>query len=371
MGSVLLDAQEQVRVPRKVLVLSAPEEGLETIPKDQKHFLRSMPFFLFTKIQGKKPVFLTQKQTEANSTIKTLFSRTEKGVRILFSVSEKNTVQKEEGFLYQPGQTAIEECAREIERISETFIPFLDDVVPEITVERKMMEERRNKIIKEATFEDSLDKPYQLSLWMGGFLNYMEKDVANNTMQTKFSSFLPLKIGCDFSYYPSTNFGYIVSALYAQDEDLIFGTVDTLVGSEKQTIKNSKTQNLFTLGGVGIGYRTLGRVSLEFNMLLYLGFVQVTAKENVYYLFKSGNIDTYDKAQIMNEGDSERFFFSLFSIQPIIAFAITERLSLKTRLNLNFDPRMIISPVITTYPYDRHSNILFGYVGEIGVATRF
>ena len=367
-------AQAKTLIPRRVLVLPPSESGLENLGAEQKELLKNFPYFLFSEITSLKPVILTLRQEEANSVIRTTFAAKEEGAEILCSLSEKETVKLEERFDFLGGKTSFADYSAKVRGLAGKLVPFLQDVEPEYSVERRQQEERKNRIVKEATFEDSLDKPFAVTLWTGGFLQFITgKDFVNEPYDSEIHIPHPLHFLLDFAWYPSTNFGLVASLWLDRNTDMSFGSSDMLVSSrEKSVLRYSETENLFILGGLGFGYRTLGRVAGEFNLLYYAGLVRVTAKEDIFYLYRgsSGNGD-FDKVLVLAEGQNKLFFINFLSMQPAFAFALTERLSLKTRLTVNFDPSIILKHHLDNYPYSRSSNWLFSYLGEVGISIRF
>ena len=91
----------------------------------------------------------------------------------------------------------------------------------------------------------------------------------------------------------------------------------------------------------------------------------------MYYLYSSSSGGDIDQVLQMQEGDSASYFFTFMSIQPCLAVNMTESFSLKVRMTVNIDPRLIINPDFNSYPYNRMSNAIFMYLGEVGLAYRF
>jgi hypothetical protein len=364
-------AEEDKKIPRRVYSAPVSAEALNRLPPEQASLVRNLPYFLFSAITSIQYIVLVDRPEEAYSSVTADILEAGGRVTLTWTLRDKEAVRKTESFAYDPAATSLDEISKRIRAIAEAFAPLLTEVAPEVSVERKMQEERQNRIIKQASFEDSLAKPFQLTLWGGGFLQYLTAEPSTLNFVSETHPPYPTHLVLDLGWYPSPNFGLISSLYFDMNDKMYFGSNDVPSDDDKEILSFSKTENLFTLAGFGFGYRTLGRIAGEFNILLYLGLVNVTAKDDVYYLYRKGRDSDIDQVLVLSEGDKASFFFTFLSIQPALVLNLTERFSLKARVSINLDPRLIVNNEFSAYPFNRYSNMLFMYLGEIGAAIRF
>jgi hypothetical protein len=366
-----LFGEEDKKIPRRVYSAPVSAEALNKLAPEQASLVRNLPYFLFSAITSLQYIVLVDTPEEAYSSMAAEIAERDGRITLTWTLRDKEEVRKTESFTYAPETTSLDEISERIRLIAESFAPLLTEVAPEVSVERKMQEERQNRIIRQASFEDSLAKPFQLTLWGGGFLQYITAELPSLNFVSETHPPYPTQNVQDLGWYPSPNFGLISSLYVDLNDKMYFGSNDVPSDDGKEILSFSKTENLFTLAGFGFGYRTLGRIEGEFNMLLYLGMVNVKAKENIYYLYRSEKNGDIDQVLVLSEGDKASFFFTFLSIQPCLVLNLTERFSIKARVSMNLDPRIIINSDFASYPYNRYSNMLFMYLGEIGAAIRF
>lgn len=361
-------------IPRRVFVHAVETEQLSSIPPEFHSMIRAIPFFLFSEINSLKPVLLSEDESEADSSLRVSVLQSEDGASVTCTVSDRGIVTSEALMRLKNDQALIESYARQIREIAEQFVPHMADVKPEVSLERIEQEERRSRIVKEATFAEALNRSFQLTVWAPGFTQLISFN--EGRVDSSFNPPTPLHFSADLGYYPTENFGFLFSVYFDRNDRMQLGSVDELLTDdtsddsyEVETIRYCNTENQYLLGGLGLGYRTLGRIGAEFNTILYLGILNLKAKEDIFHIYSSESGGEYDSVLALEKGEIVDFFYSMVSLQSILSFSITKRISLKAKWSLNVDPR-ILNPLWYTEPY-RRGDALFMTLGELGLAVRF
>ncbi|MCA1754954.1 MAG: hypothetical protein LC641_09720, partial [Spirochaeta sp.] len=125
-----------------------------------------------------------------------------------------------------------------------------------------------------------------------------------------------------------------------------------------------QTDNIILLPGVGIHYRSLGRVGIDLSLIYSLGAARVTAREDVS---QYGWFDQQERPDdFLAKGESIWFMYQLLSFQPGLTVALTDRWALRAATSFSFDPRALGE----TTPYNDAAGLAFRYL-QIGLARRF
>jgi hypothetical protein len=190
--------------------------------------------------------------------------------------------------------------------LAKSWAPYLGLVAPEveelvITQERKMTEE----LIQ----EKKLSTPFQIILWAPSFRTSIDTEDQGGSYLG--FSFMPVIF--EFQWYFKSNFG-MTASLYLE------------YSSFYQVGYDSSELNLFILPGLGITYRTIGRLSGEFGAGLYYGPARLVAGEDIPELG-------------LLAGDVLWTAIPLLDLHVVLSWNFTDKFSakMKTGLSLMFD----------------------------------
>lgn len=178
--------------------------------------------------------------------------------------------------------------------LAEEWKQYLGLVKPEIVED---LEIKKMKVEETISFEEKLNKPFQLTLWAPVALRGsipMEGD--NDTL--KFIWEWPLQV--DFSWFFSDNFGIISSFKFEYGNHISYGA---------DINRNAlDTTNLMLNPGIGFQFRTFGKLSMEFSIISSLAVVKITANEPLTY-------------PSLNTNESTWVFYPIVSLEPSILWS--------------------------------------------------
>lgn len=363
---------EEPLVPRRVYFQPPEEAGLEGLSPEQRSLLMNFPYFLSAEIASRKPFIQVPEDAEADTIVKSGFRRIQDGVEAFAEVSDKGLPVRDARLVFVPGTTTLDRYAARIAELAAELLPFFADVAPQVSVERMQQEERLSRVVKEVSFEDALDTRHQLTLWGGGMLQAMrfgDGDSGSAGMDTL--GFNKIHFMIDYTTYVSSNFGWVLSAYFDRNSNLVFGTYDTVVDNDRSIDHECSSENTYAMVGIGVSYRTLGRLSGEFSTILYLGNLSVKANEDIQYYFRSDSYSNYDRVWQLAAGESSSFFVSLWAIQPGIGFSFTDKVALRVRWNFCVDPSAMTGGDTSLAPFSRTNNMMLSNIGEIGFSVRY
>ncbi len=186
--------------------------------------------------------------------------------------------------------------------LTEEWKQYLGLVKPEVVED---LEIKKMEVEETISFEEKLNKPFQLTLWAPVALRGsipMEGD--NDTL--KFIWQWPLRV--DFSWFFNDNFGIISSFKFEYGNHISYGA---------DLSRNAlNTTSLILKPGIGCQFRTLGKLSMEFSIISSLAAVKITANEPLTY-------------PSLNTGESTWVFYPIISLEPYILWSPSADWSVK------------------------------------------
>ena len=251
----------------------------------------------------------------------------------------------------------------------EQLLPYLGPV-ERVRGEAELTLRRRQVAAAESlAFEDRLSTPWQLSLLFGELrqISYTEDtDSASVDTETiSISALFPLI--AELSHFRSRNFGLV--GRMSLDYNSTTGFYDSVAGEGEDDANDrsvdawDKTRNIIVLPGVGIMYRSLGRIAMDFTLLYSLGVAHVTATDAVT-MDRDGA-----REDVLEEGESRVFLYQLLTLQPGVSYALNESWALRAGLSLSFDASVLWGGADAT-PYSFGAAFLLRWL-QLGVARRF
>lgn len=222
-------------------------------------------------------------------------------------------------------------------------------------------------------FEDRLATPWQLSLFFGEIRQVEYREESNDGVESEVhtlvaSPFLPVIV--ELARFRSRNFAVLGRLQLDYNSNTGFYSYSAVArefdgddGDERWVDAWDKTQNIIILPGIGIMYRSLGRLAMDFTLLYSLGVAHVTALDRVT-MERDGRL-----RDGLEEGESTVFLYQLLTLQPGLSYAVNESWAVRAALSLNFDPRVLVGGTVAT-PYAGGASSLLRWL-HIGVARRF
>ena len=261
---------------------------------------------LFTLI-NKQQAIIEAPADEAHSILRTLIQPGENGTNIEFILELKEGDQiSSRGVIPETGTNpAFKEF---LERSADEFAPRLSEVKPEVRIMDRPTDPETREILDELMFVESMQTPFEASLWMG----IATKRTSGDSGSALYLHF-PFHYFGEITWYRVPNHGFSATLFFEYSDYL--------------EPVNTDTQELYILPGLGYTYRTLGRFSAGFFTGYSVGALRIYAEE-----------DIVDEDWIsLPAGESEWFLFQYFVMKPFVAYALNESWSLKTSFCLFID----------------------------------
>ncbi len=261
---------------------------------------------LFALINNQQAI-IEASEEEAHSTLRTIIQPVEEGTGLEFLLETKHgeTVSSREVLPESGVNTVFRE---HLEHSADVFAPRLGEVTPELRVMDRATDQETREILDELMFVESMQTPYEASLWMG---------IA--TKRTNSESGSPLYLHFPFQYFGELTW-------YRVPNHGLSATLFLEYSDYLQPV-DSATQEFYVLPGVGYTYRTLGRFSAGFFTGYNVGAIRIYAEEDI----------VGEDWISLTAGESQWFLFQYFVMKPFVSYAINESWSLKTSFCLFID----------------------------------
>jgi len=194
-------------------------------------------------------------------------------------------------------EKALEETARE-------WSAVLGLVYPEIRKEIIVKKEERKK---EISFEEKLRKPWQATLWVPVSLRVIVP-VDGNVYTNKYIWQGPVR--GDIAWFFNDNIGLNFTFWYEYGRYISMGSYDS---------QPLETESSIIKPGIGVIFRTIGKLSAEIGFSFYAVFADITALENL-------------NEPDLSAGDSIRVIYPAIGVEPSVLWSPAEHWSLKVKL---------------------------------------
>ena len=304
-----IQAREEL-IPRRVYI------GLEgNIPAGADSLVvKNLPDALYAAVSDRQPIVRVHRRGEAHSVILVSADPGEAGMSLEITLSRPDgTVLFTSSHLFDGD---FSKYLAFIEKTASETAQLVPMVEPEVRIIEEVEDETVRRMVEEIDFADRMASRFTLTLWMSGYL----RDFNDFTNPVHRFSVFPIILDAAWHYNRT---GGITASLYFDSVDADFdGTAD-----------------FFFFPGVGIYYRTLGRVSAGFGLQLFLGPV-----------FR-GTGTTLG---------------SLLLFYPALVVNITPKIAVKTRFGFAVYPPMMVG----LWPGTWEMNLLYTHFFAIGFSYR-
>ncbi len=287
LGSFPLSAGETL-IPRRIRIIDSNGNLPPMIPD-----------ILYAHLASRIPLVISGPGEEPHNTI-----LLESGDRFYITLKDRNEIVDRQDYPLEILNNPVT-AAEAFDKIAAEWEPSLGLVQPDVTEE---LEIRREELEAEISFEEKLNTPFQLTLWMP--LAARQSIVTDgDNRKNKWNYLWPLRT--DIIWFFTDNLGISGSFRFEYGDHISF-TGDINYNALDSTV-------LMLMPGIGLQVRTIGKISAEFGVSFFMGFVQVTANES-------------SLSPALAAGESTWVLYPVLSLEPAIVWSPTADWSVKARI---------------------------------------
>lgn len=341
---------QPARIPQRVYFEPTPSELAGADP-----VLSQLPEYLYTAVAAIQPIVRVSDRAEANSAV--TVSRSGNAIAVqLESGGEKKASEQ---LSAQPNYRAITDF---VDRTAKKFAPLLPLVEPKVVKVAGPEEAQTGaarELISTVRMNDQYATPHEMTLWGAGLLTFASDSGSNSRTYAAWNG---LPISFDFSWFVSRNFGLVASFWSYYGDSLTFG--DVLNGGP------GYVRGFFALPGVGVTYRTLGRLFAELGATAYAGYGHITNITSTTI----GRDYNGSFSPFLAPGESRSIFYPLVSLTSSLGYNISPNFALRTSIDINFTPASFYADSTTAYNsfvYPVHGSGIFFRLFSLGLSYRF
>jgi len=258
-----------------------------------------IPDILYAHLTLRIPLVISGTDEEPHNTIKL-----EAGDRFYITLADRNAIVNRQDYPLEILNNPVA-AAEAFDEIAVEWKPFLGLVQPDVAEE---LEIRREELEAEVSFEEKLNTPFQLTLWLPLAARYSIVTDGENR-KNKWNYLWPLRT--DITWYFTDNLGISGSFRFEYGNHLSFAA-DTNYNALDTTV-------LMLMPGIGLQVRTIGKVSAEFGISFFFGFIKITANEDA------------DKPSLA-AGESTWMIYPVLSLEPAVVWSPSADWSVKARI---------------------------------------
>ncbi len=356
-------------VPREVYIAPFATEqgsGTESTAADEHNaFLPVLSELVFLQASVAEPLLRSNTPEQADSVIGTTMSAEphEVSLVLLHGSEEVTRVTRP----LPPAGLTFAEVQALVNEATTAFVPHLGPVERSLAEAEIVQRSRREEVDQILLLEDRLESRFLLTLWATEIRAVRYDQAKANgpyTEQTEIV-FSPFPLVAELTYFRSQSFGLLTRfSIDLNSSTPFYQWRRATAEGESAESAWDLTDNLILLPGVGISYRSLGRVGIDLSFIYSLGAARVTARKDVSLY------EWYDQQErpddFLAEGESVWFLYQMLTFQPGLTVALNDRWALRAATSFSFDPRAIAEDT----PYNDTAGLAFRYL-QLGLARRF
>jgi hypothetical protein len=297
------------KAPRTVYF--APARPAAVLDSEGNALLRSLPEMLASSIAVRQPISRGSSAEAAPSVI-TVAAATAAGGRVSVTVSllEGGTAKKTVAFESRSRSLDLAALRGFVEEAASQLAPLLEPVDAATDLQRVMASDEYVETTRQAEYLAQLDKRWEFTLWMSGFLRLID----STGMDSNGSYFFSLGVGpliAEATWFFTRDMGVQLSLYFNQTDAFDFGS-------------NSRgnASGIFLFPGIGFVYRTVGQISAEYAVTLSAGWIQVSAN--------NGDVKDRNGTVVVPNGSSVWSAISpRVRLSPALVWCITPSIALK------------------------------------------
>ena len=384
-------ASETRVVPREVypapFEMELVSDVLPGFTQNQTAFLGVLSELVFLQAAVAEPLLRSASPEQADSVIRTelsLAAEEESGTPGMDTASTENwqvsvfllhgveEVERVTRPLPAAG-LSFSEVQQLVQEATAAFVPYMGPVERSLEVAEIVQRSRREEVEQILSLEDRLDSRFLFTLWAAEIraVRYSEVtfDAVTGNEDEYFDEtelvFSPFPIVAELIYFRSRGFGFLarMSVDFNRSTPFYEWTLEAEEGDQVKSAWN-QTDNLILLPGIGLHYRSLGRVGIDLSLIYSLGAARVTARRDVAQDEAFDQQETVDN--FLAEGESIWFLYQMLTFQPGLTVALNDRWALRAATSFGFDPRALADST----PFNDSAAFAFRYL-QLGLARRF
>ena len=333
------------KIPRRVFFKQS--SFLEDQDFEYKEIINGISNLIYNSIAAIQPIVRVFKQTKSKILVELFPELPNIKIHIILYEKDKAIISRE--FLFNNRPDIMSSFTLFIKETANIFAPSLDPVAPEVITEELVKEEQLKDAAEETEFLNKFDKRFELTLWTSGLMSIFNNSSSEESVISlrKFSM-LPLIF--DFSWYIKRRFGLIFSFYFDYNDEFHFASE-----TNEEDYTSASSDNLFLLPGIGITYRTIGRVSAQFNVVISIGGIKIDAHDDI--------------TGIVDAGESTWICSPLVSFNSILSWNITPSFALKTKVTMHMNPMLAFFSDASSYKGS--AGTLYFQFFSLGASYRF
>lgn len=331
------------KIPRRVYFPPAAIAQGVTNPA-----LKAVPDYLYTEISAQQPIVRVDSASAANSVVEV--SVTQPGPSIVVRLVTKGV----EVLTVSGTASTGTEITRLVRKAASELTPHLGMVEPVVERTNEQGKPTGNQaLIQKVQLADSFARPIELSL-EGPSLLRGSSATGSGIPQIGLD---PVPLIVHVAYFFSRSIGIDASLFSYYGTRIGFGRPQT-------STTGPYTRSLLLLPGIGVKYRSLGRLFATFSVGAYAGYGYVTnlLSQPVGTVTQSGF------QLFLNAGASKSIFYTLLRFASDFGYNLSPRLALHVGVALNLDPFGLFGTNPFGYPTD-DSSFFLQYL-TLGVSYR-
>ncbi len=289
---------------------------------------------LYSAITDIQPIVIARNGEETHNRI--VISESEGQLR--FTLYESELLIDEQLFRIEDTEGIVPIC-RGVAQQWETYLGMTEpEIREELVIEQDLM-------LKEISYKRLITKPFQLNLWLpiSGRIGY----TTSNDFSSQFIWLGPFST--EFNWFFNESIGLIAAVQVDFGDNLSFAR-----GGSGELID---TRYLKLLPGIGIVFRSIGRLSAEVGLKFSFGAISITPLEDAA---------TPD----LNAGETGWYFYPALELFANLSWNFSEHWSLKAQLpgfELSFHT---FAPEAIAFGYPANASMILTFL-RLGAAYRW
>jgi hypothetical protein len=244
----------------------APARSTARLDREGAALLDRLPAFLAASIAALQPIAQSPTAAAAVSIVEVTADPSAAGrVAVTASLLEGGESKAESRQEFAGSSFDLARLEQFVEETAARFAPLLTAVESPTETQRLMATPLFIETMKETDFLDGLDRRWELTLWMSGLMRIMDSSGMDSTGNYAFTIGVGPLIG-EVTWFPWRDLGVQLSIYFNQTSAFDFG------GGSR-----GNASGIFIFPGIGVVYRTIGRVAVELNATVSAGMIHVSA----------------------------------------------------------------------------------------------
>jgi hypothetical protein len=303
------------KAPR--FVYFTPARPASALDAEGNALLGALPEMLATSIAVRQPIARGASADSSKSVVTVAASPAAGGrVSITVTLTEGGTAVKTAVKEFRGRSLELGPLQGFVEETASLLAPLLGPTEVPTDIQKVMASEDFVETSREADYLRQLDKRWEFSLWMSGFLRLID----SSGMDSHGTYYFTVGVGpliAEATWFFAHDMGVQLSFYFNQTDAFDFG------GNSR-----GKASGIFLFPGIGFVYRTVGQISADYTVTLSAGVIHVSAN--------NGDVRDKNNNVVIPYGSSTWSTISpRVRISPALVWCITPSIALKGGLALD------------------------------------